>query len=586
MKRQFWLFITVVAFIFTSCQDDSFPVSEDSKDEIKQQDGKTHSHDERTCGLHKHMELLLQDDDYRESHLRKLERVKSASQTRALCDQPVILPIAVHFQGVNNPDEACLVSLAQGQVNILNADYQGLNSDISNWNNNASSYFPGVNNGETCIEFCLATKSHPSGYGLSEGDPAVTINKTNGDNDSNWSGYINIFVRANTGVLGYSPLGGSGNGDGVVVDAQAFGTGSGCGSVAPQSPYNLGRTLTHELGHYLLLDHIWGNGCNVDDDVTDTPDQNSEYYGCPNLGESSCNSNDMHMNYMDYVNDACMYMFSAGQSTRMENFVNTNLSNVVNNAANVCEEGNNGGGNGGGDGDDGGNGEEEDECGAPTSSDVQILSPTKAKVTWTAMPNAIKYRIRYREVGTTSWTVKGAANPKKTLKNLQESTEYEYQLRTKCPSGWTSWSNKFYFSTDGGEGGGDDCAEVTVKITLDDYGSETSFELIAEDGSVIISGGPYQDGQEGTVKTKTTCLEDGCYTLFVDDAYGDGICCDYGEGSIELLDASGGMIAYSDGFFGFYEALDFCVTNGVPEFRKERKDQKSDNLAKKKGAKN
>ena len=98
--------------------------------------------------------------------------------------------------------------------------------------------------------------------------------------------------------------------------------------------------MTHELGHYLLLDHIWGGngGCNDDDDVNDSPVSTEPHYGCPNIGASSCSSTDLHMNYMDYTNDACMYMFTAGQSTRMENYFNANLQNVIANAANVCEE--------------------------------------------------------------------------------------------------------------------------------------------------------------------------------------------------------------------------------------------------------
>ena len=99
---------------------------------------------------------------------------------------------------------------------------------------------------------------------MNDGDAAVTINQTNGDRANSWSGYINIFVNDADGNLGYSPLGGSGNGDGVVINRDAFGAGNGCTGVSPQSPYDLGRTLTHELGHYLNLDHIWGGGCNQD----------------------------------------------------------------------------------------------------------------------------------------------------------------------------------------------------------------------------------------------------------------------------------------------------------------------------------
>ncbi len=295
----------------------------------------------RTCGSTDHMSQLFNNPTFKAEWEQRQKNFKLESQnqvgSKALCPNPVILPMAVHFQGVSNPNQTCLTALAVDQIRILNEDYQGTNSDISNWINNDAQYFPGLNYGETCIQFCLASSNHPSGYGLVEGQPAVTFNTTSGDFNSAFSGYINIYVR-NISFLGYSPLGGSGNGDGVVIDDQAFGSNSvsGCGTVSPGAPYNLGRTLTHELGHYLNLDHIWGNGCNVDDGVGDTPQSQNEYYGCPNIPSSSCGSNDMLMNYMDYTNDACMYMFSAGQSTRMENYTAANLQNVINKGFTVC----------------------------------------------------------------------------------------------------------------------------------------------------------------------------------------------------------------------------------------------------------
>ncbi len=295
---------------------------------------------QRTCSHTEHQHQLMQNPAYSADYIQRQARfqnkmAQTSNMERAQCANPVTLPMAVHFQGVSNPDQACLIALAEAQIQILNEDYGGYNADITNWTNNAAASFPGVSNGETCIAFCLATANHPSGYGLTEGQPAVTFNAFNGDFNGDFSGYINIFVR-NISALGYSPLGGSGNGDGVVIDNNAFGSGAGCAGVAPGAPYNLGRTLTHELGHYLNLDHIWGGGCGSDDGIADTPDSQSSYGGCPNVGVASCNSTDMHMNYMDYTNDACMYMFSAGQSTVMENYVSANLSNVVNNYNTVC----------------------------------------------------------------------------------------------------------------------------------------------------------------------------------------------------------------------------------------------------------
>ena len=133
----------------------------------------------------------------------------------------------------------------------------------------------------------------------------------------NASKYLNLWVcNLSGGVLGYAQFpGGAAATDGVVILTTAFGKG---GSAA--SPFNLGRTATHEVGHWLNLRHIWGDANCGNDLVSDTPTQQTSNYGCPSFPHVTCSNGsngDMFMNYMDYVDDRCMYMFSTGQSTRM-----------------------------------------------------------------------------------------------------------------------------------------------------------------------------------------------------------------------------------------------------------------------------
>ena len=129
------------------------------------------------------------------------------------------------------------------------------------------------------------------------------------------STHLNIWVaEIGGGILGYAQFpGGNSATDGVVISPQYVGT---TGYVS--APFNKGRTATHEVGHYLNLRHIWGDGrCRQDDFVTDTPSSDGPNYGCPSFPTVNCKTTDMTMNYMDYTDDACMYMFTDGQRNRM-----------------------------------------------------------------------------------------------------------------------------------------------------------------------------------------------------------------------------------------------------------------------------
>ena len=262
------------------------------------------------------------------------------------------------------------------------------------------------------------------------------------------------------------------------------------------------------MGHYLLLDHIWGEngGCNSDDEVSDTPNSSEPYYDCPSIGASTCSSTDMHMNYMDYTNDACMYMFSEGQAARMTNYVNSSLSILTNNASNVVD----------GTPDTGGDNTGDDNSGDDNSGDDNTDDDT-------------------------------------TDDDTTDDDEEEASLD-----------------------------EIIIAITLDEYGSETTWKLKDEFNQVIASGGPYQDDANGTVIEEYVPLEDGCYKLILKDVYGDGICCDYGDGQVEVLDAQGNLITYSDGYFGKRERLEFCKDADGFYGRKGSKDRRAKNLKPKK----
>jgi len=198
----------------------------------------------------------------------------------------------------------------------------------------------------------------------------------------------------------------------------------------------------------------------------------------------------------------------------------------------------------------------------------------------TAVADAEKYRVRYRKVGTTEWTVKTQINPFRTLTGLIPNSTYQYQFRVKCPNKWSGFNASKTFKTlsDTSTGTGCNGTEVRVRLKLDDYGTETTYEIVKLNGTVMAQGGPYQDGNAGQVKNNYHCLPNGCYTLYLDDAFGDGICCEYGNGNLKLLDESNDLIDKSNGNFGFYDYIDFCVANGSGNREGRRTDTKATNI--------
>jgi hypothetical protein len=143
--------------------------------------------------------------------------------------------------------------------------------------------------------------------------------------------YLNIWVcTLGEGLLGYAQFpGGAPETDGVVILNAAFGT-----KGIARAPFNLGRTATHEIGHWLNLRHIWGDtdDCNGTDSVDDTPTQQHPNRDKPVFPKLSCNNGpngDMFMNFMDYVDDAAMFMFTKGQVVRMHSALQTARPNFL-----------------------------------------------------------------------------------------------------------------------------------------------------------------------------------------------------------------------------------------------------------------
>jgi gliding motility-associated-like protein len=305
------------------------------------------------CAMESHMEEMMKDPHFaREWELQQQQFKQSVKQNlganfRQQIMDEIVIPVAVHFPSGLESDRACLEALAQNQVDILNGDFTATNPDSNLWNT-AAQFYPGVIHGVANVQFCIATSNHPTATDddLVEGGPAVTIGYDFGggnDADNAWSGYMNFLVKDIGGsVLGYSPLGGSINaGQSVVINTYAFGSGTGCSAsgIVPGGGSNLGRTTTHELGHFFNLQHTFSGSCASDDGIADTPNIVNPNYGCPAPGSiAGCESGEfaLTMSYMDYGNDPCLYMFSQGQTDVMDTYVGILQSQFKPNTIPVC----------------------------------------------------------------------------------------------------------------------------------------------------------------------------------------------------------------------------------------------------------
>ena len=302
------------------------------------------------CHTDQYHEQLMQNPDYAEAYEQKMENIRqwiknNKDESKMDCDEILYIPVAVHFQSSGGTSigvtPACAEEMALSQIASINADFAGTNSDITNWQDGQATW-PGINNGESCIQFCLATLNHPDGSGIAEGDFAITIDEFDDTQNSipGWGGYMNWAVRDMGNPLGFSPLGGSGDETAVVCGLAYFGTSNCNGNLS--GTYNLGRTMTHEVGHYLNLEHPFNmNDCaSVGDGIDDTPATDTEMFGCYAIGEAivNCTEPVLWPSYMDYCDDACLYMFTEDQVERMEAHVNANLQNLLGNATTVCED--------------------------------------------------------------------------------------------------------------------------------------------------------------------------------------------------------------------------------------------------------
>jgi len=685
----------------------------------------------RNCSTMDYLDIQKENDPKMEYKMQDIEK-----QTQHFVDNPqnkavngvITIPVVVHVIYGNSTENISDAQIAS-QMQVLNDDFRRLNSDADNtWSQAA----------DTEIEFCMATVD-PNGNatnGITRTSTSVSAFSTNdamkytsqGGKDAWPAGdYLNMWVcDISGGILGYAQFPGGGPAtDGVVMDYQYFGT---IGTAT--APFDLGRTTTHEVGHWLNLRHIWGDGnCSADDFVSDTPTSDAANYGCA-TGHVSCNSTDMVQNYMDYSDDGCMNLFTAGQTSRMRALFEPGgfRASLLNSTAcgstgptptcsdNIQNQGETG-----------------VDCGGPcpacncndNSVTVTItLDNYPEETAWTltdasgitvasggtyanqadgstvtiplCIPNGC-YDFNITDTygdgiccsyGNGAYSVTGAGGVLASGGQFTTSETTNFCLGTTAPTCSDGIQNQGETGVDcggpcaacptcndgiqnqgetgvdcggpctacptcndgiqnqgetgvdcggpctactscndgiqnQGETGVDcggpcpnacptcndgiqnqgetdvdcggpcaacatcfdgiqnqgetgvDCGgpctpcnngcnfnTVTITITFDNYPEETSWNVYDSQGNSIGAGGPYGSQPDGSTASWDACWADGCYEFVIQDSYGDGICCGYGNGSYTVT--NGPVLLASGSAFGTGERTTFCLGNVAP----------------------
>jgi hypothetical protein len=295
---------------------------------------------QRTCDTNRKLaELKNTVPGFAEHHLDVMEYIQNpnneqANVLRGPNSPAVVVTIPVVFHVLyKNATQNISDAQINSQLAVLNNDYRKLNADF---NSVVPAAFRPLG-ADMEIAFCKATRT-PTGA-TTTGITRKSVGSNFVFEDSYYQAagelawdttkYLNVWIGrfSDPQILGfaYLPSAAGSAFDGLCIGDQFFGT-----TGTASAPFNKGRTGTHEIGHYFGLEHPWGDdfsncGSSANSDgVADTPATDNPHYDCPSFptNVNTCTSSAngaMFMNFMDYVDDACMAFFTAGQKTIMQN---------------------------------------------------------------------------------------------------------------------------------------------------------------------------------------------------------------------------------------------------------------------------
>jgi len=501
------------------------------------------------CGAMERWQMEVKNNpELREN--RSLVEEKIKQWKKSTTSNAYTIPVVFHIIYENESENVSAAQI-QSQLDVLNQDFNRTNPDA----NQTPLAFQNLA-ADCNINFCLAqrtpnndtsqgityTQSDISSFSLY--DNRIFHDSLGGKTIWDPSKYLNIYVCDLTNALGFASFPGSNQSrDAVVINYSNFGT------IDVQPPFNKGRTATHELGHWLNLLHIWGDGSCGNDLVEDTPIQEIENYGCPSHPSPTCSNNgDMFQNFMDYSNDACMNLFTDGQKDRMHATLNTQRSNISNTVAcslpyedvgineNISPANN------------------QQYCG----TEVQLTTSLYNYSNSTIYQSDVYFQIDDGEIQSTTWN--GNLPPLSSVEInfgvfTLETGEHNLLIYSSSPNGFRDINpsndtlSLSFILKDG--------TPFEFQIQTDNYAEENRWEILNDNNAIIASENDLESNQ---LNTFSFCQDiDSCYTLVIYDEYNDGICCDFGNGYIVVNNQ------ITSGEFNSEAVIDLCAVSDIDE---------------------
>jgi hypothetical protein len=375
-----------------------------------------------------------------------------------------------------------------------------------------------------------------------------------------------------SGLPGISTSNGASNTDGVVSNFNVFGSNDFGTTFLLTAPYNKGRTMSHEVGHFLGLRHIWGDATCGNDYCADTPVHHDLNEGCPTVVNCDAKGNEMVENYMDYTYDACMNIFTQNQkdrivtvmtnSLRRKSLKTSNKGNAIPLFANDAEvkiEGAN---------------YAITIENATCNSFLNTSNKTVALYNrGTANSNLSTITLNYSINGgaNQSYTWNGSLSQNQSaIVTLPNSTtigtliveivnvnggDDQRRSNNKATATFTSAVAPANYNL----------STFTFRLQQDKWGSETTWSLTNGSGATLYSGGPYTDQKSipALITQNWTLASNQCYTFVINDSKGDGICCgtQNGDGFYNIKSSDGLISVKSGSDFGNSDTKSFTTNS-------------------------